>query len=98
MTIEFSGNIALRFTITSYCYSTIRFLIQIPKNEKVHTLTLYLNPARQKALYEEIINLNPERIIFNPGTENEELYDLAKNKGIAVQEACTLVLLSTGQY
>lgn len=64
----------------------------------IDTITLYLNPLRQKEYYDYILSLHPKRIIFNPGTENDELYDLARQKGIQVQEACTLVLLSTGQY
>ena len=64
----------------------------------IDTVTLYLNPARQKEYYEYILSLHPKRIIFNPGTENDELYELAKAKGIAVEEACTLVMLSTHQY
>lgn len=64
----------------------------------IHTVTLYLNPTHQKAYYSYILSLKPKRIIFNPGTENPELEQLAKAQGIAVLEACTLVLLSTGQY
>jgi uncharacterized protein len=64
----------------------------------IDTVTLYLNPQRQKAYYDYILGLHPKRIIFNPGTENDELYDLAKSKDIQVMEACTLVLLGTGQY
>lgn len=64
----------------------------------IDTITLYLNPQNQKQYYDYILSLKPKRIIFNPGTENEELYNLAKEKGIEVMEACTLVLLSTGQY
>ncbi|MEO5781816.1 MAG: CoA-binding protein [Ginsengibacter sp.] len=64
----------------------------------IDTVTLYLNPQNQKQYYDYIISLKPKRIIFNPGTENEELYKLAKQNGIEVMEACTLVLLSTGQY
>lgn len=64
----------------------------------IDTVTLYLNPIRQKEYYDYILSLNPKRIIFNPGTENEELYKLAAQKGIKTMEACTLVLLSTGQY
>ena len=67
-------------------------------HETVDTVTLYLNPANQKEYYDYILSLQPKRIIFNPGTENPELYDLAKNNGIQPMEACTLVLLSTGQY
>ena len=64
----------------------------------IDTVTLYINPLRQPVYYEYIFSLNPKRIIFNPGAENEEFYDLAKQKGIKTQDACTLVLLSTGQY
>jgi uncharacterized protein len=64
----------------------------------IDTITLYLNPINQKQYYHYILSLNPKRIIFNPGAENEELSSLAKQKGIKVQDACTLVLLSTGQY
>ena len=64
----------------------------------IDTVTLYLNPSNQKQYYNYLLSLKPHRIIFNPGTENEELYSLAKKEGIKVMEACTLVLLSTGQY
>lgn len=66
--------------------------------EDIDTITLYLNPTRQKDYYDYMLSLHPKRIIFNPGAENDELYDLAREKGIQVQEACTLVLLSTGQF
>ncbi|PCJ96978.1 MAG: CoA-binding protein [Flavobacteriaceae bacterium] len=66
--------------------------------QNIHTITLYLNPKRQAAYYESIIRLQPKRVIFNPGTENPELYKLLKNNGIEVEIACTLVLLATGQY
>ena len=64
----------------------------------IDTVTLYLNPAHQKEYYDYIISLHPIRIIFNPGTENEELAELAVKNNIKPQEACTLVLLSTLQY
>jgi predicted CoA-binding protein len=64
----------------------------------IDTVTLYLNPGHQKEYYHYILSLHPKRIIFNPGTENEELSRLAKAQGIHSIEACTLVLLSTGQY
>lgn len=66
--------------------------------EDVDTVTLYINPTRQPAYYDYILSLNPNRIIFNPGTENVELEKLAEEKGIEAMEACTLVLLTTGQY
>lgn len=66
--------------------------------ENVDTVTLYLNENNQKSYYDYIFSLHPKRIIFNPGAENDELAKLAKEKGIQPMEACTLVLLSTGQY
>jgi uncharacterized protein len=69
-----------------------------PALEVVHTVTLYLNPERQKAYYDYILSLHPQRIIFNPGTENEELAALAQEQKIDTIEACTLVMLATGQY
>ncbi|HEX2683376.1 MAG TPA: CoA-binding protein [Ferruginibacter sp.] len=68
------------------------------QHEDIDTVTLYLNPTNQKEYYDYILSLHPKRIIFNPGTENEELEDLARQNGIKPQEACTLVLLSTGQF
>ncbi|MEO6719465.1 MAG: CoA-binding protein [Ferruginibacter sp.] len=66
--------------------------------ENIDTVTLYLNPGHQAAYYDYILSLHPKRIIFNPGTENDELVSLAKDNNIKAMEACTLVLLSTGQY
>lgn len=65
----------------------------------VHTVTLYINPAIQKEYYDYILNtIKPQRLIFNPGTENREFEKSAAAKGIQTVEACTLVLLSTGQF
>ncbi|HUR10782.1 MAG TPA: CoA-binding protein [Flavitalea sp.] len=74
--------------------------VQIEKKDisGIDTVTLYLNPTNQKEFYDYIVSLKPKRIIFNPGTENDELYNIANQNGIHTQEACTLVLLSTGQY
>jgi len=66
--------------------------------EEIDTVTLYLNPIHQKEYYDYILSLKPKRIIFNPGAENEELKELALQNNIQPMEACTLVLLSTGQY
>jgi predicted CoA-binding protein len=71
---------------------------ETPALTDVDTVTLYLNPANQKPYYDYILSLNPRRIIFNPGAENNELEQLANEKGISTMEACTLVLLSTDQY
>ncbi len=66
--------------------------------ENVDTVTLYLNASNQKEYYDFIFSLHPKRLIFNPGAENKELHDLAIFNGIQPMEACTLVMLSTGQY
>lgn len=66
--------------------------------KNINTVTLYLNPERQKAYYDYIISLKPDRVIFNPGTENSGLYKVLKANAINFEVACTLVLLSTNQY
>ncbi|MFN8311017.1 MAG: CoA-binding protein [Chitinophagales bacterium] len=70
----------------------------IDLTQRPDTVTLYLSPPNQKPYYDQLLQLKPRRIIFNPGTENQELADLAKAAGIQTTEACTLVLLGTGQY
>ena len=69
-----------------------------PHVENVDTITLYLNANNQKQYYDYIRSLHPKRIIFNPGAENDELSKMAVAEGIQPLEACTLVMLSTGQY
>ena len=66
--------------------------------QEIDTISLYMNPERQKGYYNDIIALKPRRVIFNPGTENPEFYKLLEENGIEVDVACTLVLLGTGQY
>jgi predicted CoA-binding protein len=62
------------------------------------TVTLYLNPLNQKNYYDYILDQHPKRVIFNPGAENLEFEKILNEKGIQTVEACTLVLLATGQY
>lgn len=69
-----------------------------PTPASIDTLTLYLNPLAQAGYRDQILALKPRRIIFNPGTENESLAAAAHAAGIQTLEACTLVLLHTGQY
>lgn len=64
----------------------------------IDTVTLYLNPRNQREYYNYIVDAKPSRVIFNPGTENPEFYQLLKSNNIEVEVACTLVLLSTNQY
>jgi predicted CoA-binding protein len=66
--------------------------------KNIDTVTLYLNPMRQRDYYNYIVDTKPKRVIFNPGTENPEFYQLLKLNDIKVEVACTLVLLSTNQY
>lgn len=66
--------------------------------EDIHTVTLYLNPINQREYYDYILALRPQRVIFNPGTENPELYQLLASQDLAYIEACTLVLLSLNEY
>ncbi|HEY8400403.1 MAG TPA: CoA-binding protein, partial [Cytophagaceae bacterium] len=62
------------------------------------TIALYVGPRNQPPLYDYILRLKPKRIIFNPGTENDELIALAKENNIQAIEGCTLVMLSVGTY
>lgn len=76
---------------------TARALSDIP-SASIHTLTLYVGPERSTALADEIRGLKPDRVIFNPGTENPALAELLQAEGIETLEACTLVLLRTEQF
>jgi predicted CoA-binding protein len=69
-----------------------------PQLKDIHTVTLYVNPLNQAGWIDYILSLNPKRIIFNPGTENPEFQKKATEQGIECLEACTLVLLSIGDY
>jgi hypothetical protein len=64
----------------------------------IHTVTMYISPKRQPEYYNYLVSLKPERIIFNPGTENPEFYKILEKNGIEVNPACTLVLLSSQKY
>jgi predicted CoA-binding protein len=64
----------------------------------VDTLTLYVGPARLTAMADAIVQLRPGRVIFNPGTESTELQVALDRAGIPWIEACTLVMLSSGQF
>lgn len=76
--------------------------VPIEKPEILHsdvdTITLYVGPQNQQPLYDYILSTNPQRIIFNPGTENLELEMKAQQQGIETVLGCTLVMLSVGEY
>jgi uncharacterized protein len=69
-----------------------------PINEDIHTVTLYVGPAHQPEYYDLLLSLNPQRVIFNPGTENHELMDKLDKAGIETVKGCTLVMLRYGYY
>jgi len=69
-----------------------------PELEGVDTVTMYISPKRQSEYYDYILGLKPKRVIFNPGTENPEFESLLDKNKIEPLHACTLVMLSTGQY
>lgn len=75
------------------CFSTVTGI-----KEKIDTVTLYVNPQRFKDHIKEVIQVKPERVIMNPGTEDPEMEKTLEEAGIKVDLACTLVLLSTGQF
>ncbi len=64
----------------------------------INTVTLYMNAGRQQPFYEYLIGLKPNRVIFNPGTENPEFFKLLKDEHIEFEMSCTLVMLGTNQY
>jgi len=69
-----------------------------PDLENIHTVTIYLGPENQKEWYEYILKLNPERVIFNPGTENEEFQNILESAEIEVIEDCTIMMVQSGRY
>lgn len=64
----------------------------------VDTVTMYVGAAISAGLLDKLIALKPHRVIFNPGAENAALAAALQKAGIACEEACTLVLLNTGQF
>ena len=76
----------------------VSVVTEFPGAEDMDTISLYLNPERQRQFYERIIGLRPRRVIFNPGTENPEFYEELVVSQIFFEEACTLTLLAIGQY
>jgi predicted CoA-binding protein len=73
-------------------------LRQIPDLKEIHTITLYLGPQNQSEWINYLIGLKPVRILFNPGTENPLFFQKATEAGIDVQNVCTLVMLTIGQF
>lgn len=70
----------------------------IPAGPEIDTVTMYLNASNQAVWQQQVLDLKPKRIVFNPGAENPELAAKANKQGIETLEACTLVMLGTGQF
>ena len=70
----------------------------VSKEDDIHTVTLYIGPKHQPQHYDYLLRLQPQRIVFNPGTENDEFEKKAAAAGIEVVEHCTLVMLNNGIY
>ncbi len=78
--------------------SDVQIQTEFPSNENIHTVTMYVGAEHQAEYYKSILELKPERVIFNPGAENLEFTELLELNGIETIEGCTLVMLSTGQF
>jgi uncharacterized protein len=77
-------------------HKTFKSLVEI--TDQIHTISVYVNAKISSSLREEILKTSPQRVIFNPGAENQELYEACKSSNIEVENACTLVLLQTGSF
>ena len=77
---------------------SVKIQTKFPENELIHTVTMYVGEQHQSEYYQPILDLQPERVIFNPGTENFEFVEMLESRGIETIEGCTLVMLGTGQY
>ncbi len=98
MALQQHGHPAIPLGIRKGEIGTASILTEWPEIKEVDTVTLYLGPSRQAPHLDYILSLKPKRVIFNPGTENPELEHQMKAAGIETLEACTLVMLATGQY
>ena len=76
----------------------VPFVTGYPELKDIHTITLYIGPARQTSFYEYLLSLKPKRIIFNPGTENDIFMQKAQEQGVETIQDCTLIMLDTGMY
>ena len=88
-----SGVETFAFGLREGKVSGVNISNKLDKINDIHTITLYINPKRQEEYYNSIVSLAPKRVIFNP-----EFYNILINNNIEPEVACTLVLLSTGQY
>lgn len=96
--LKLAGHEVVPVGIREGSIAGIEILKGQPPLSGIDTITMYLSARHQAQYYDYILGLAPKRIIFNPGAENAELYQLAKKNGIEVENACTLVMLSVSVY
>ncbi len=75
------------------CYASLGEI-----GEEIDTITVYLSDKNSEPILEQIIESKPRRVILNPGAESDLVTNKCEAAGIEVLEACTLVLLRTGQF
>ena len=73
-------------------------LTGMPQIEDVDTILIYMGAKKQPDFYDYILNLNPRRVVFNPGAENPELQDILKEKGVEIVNDCALIMINTDCY
>jgi len=93
-----NGTVTEAFGLKAGNINGVKIMTKLDNFVNIDTISLYVGAVHQSNYYKDILKMNPRRVIFNPGTENPEFYKLLTNNGIAFEESCTLVLLSTGQY
>jgi predicted CoA-binding protein len=93
-----NGYPVLAYGLRNEIVDGIEIQTDLDFKEAIHTITMYVGPDRQAEIIPKLLELKPKRIIFNPGTENPIFIEKAIQQGIKTELACTLVLLSTGQY
>lgn len=75
------------------CFATLQEYVGV-----IDTVTVYVRPEILLGVVEEVIALKPKRVILNPGSENRTVVERLQQAGIRVQVACTLVMLSMGEF
>lgn len=98
MKLKEKGHVPVPVGIKHGNIEGVDIMVGRPQLQDVHTISLYLGAERQKPLYDYILSLRPDRIIFNPGAENSELAHLARLKDIEVINGCTLVMLAINAF
>lgn len=92
------GHEIVAFGLREGTVAGVKIDTELKPYSAVDTVTLYMNAVRQEPFYDYLISLHPQRVIFNPGTENPEFYKRLREMKIDFEMACTLVLLGTNQY